>query len=228
MELLLSTYPPFSQDQLHHLPNVLSAPRFATYLQARGGDQADALALYRWNIEVSAAFLVPLHVLEVTLRNAIVEAIEGVHGGTWPWSAGFIRSLPNPRAPNYSPKRDLQALCQKHQTAGKIIADLKFVFWEKMLTSRHQDRLWGNAFPVVFPNAPQVPVGSAQNRTDLRNDVEEIRKLRNRIAHHEPIFTRALHDDLDRMVRAVRWRCNTTADWLLEIDPVAPLLAKMP
>lgn len=228
MELLLSTYPPFSPDQLHHLPNALSAPRFATYLQARGGDRADALALYRWNIEVSSAFLVPLHVLEVTLRNAIVEAIEGVHGGTWPWSAGFIRSLPNPPAPNYSPTRDLRALCQKHQTAGKIIADLKFVFWEKMLTSRHQGRLWGNAFPVVFPNAPQVLGGSAQNRADLRNDVEEIRKLRNRIAHHEPIFTRALHDDLDRMVRAVRWRCDTTADWLLGIDPVAPLLAKMP
>lgn len=228
MELRLSTYPPFSPNQLHRLPNVLSAPRFATYLQARGGDRARALALYRWNIEVSSAFLVPLHVLEVTLRNAIVEAIEGVHGGTWPWSAGFIRSLPNPSAPNYSPTRDLQALCGKHQTAGKIIADLKFVFWEKMLTARHEGRLWRNSFHVVFPNAPQVLGGSSQNRADLRNAVEEIRKLRNRIAHHEPIFNRALHHDLERIIRAVRWRCDTTADWLVGIDPVAPLLAKVP
>lgn len=224
----MSIYPPFSPDQLHHLPNVLSAPRFATYLQARNGDRAAALALYRWNLEVSSAFLVPLHVLEVTLRNAIVEAIEGAHGGTWPWSAGFLRSLPNPSAPNYSPTRDLQAMGRKHQTAGKIIADLKFVFWEKMLTARHQGRLWNGAFHTVFPHAHQVAGGSAQARADLRDDVEEIRKLRNRIAHHEPIFTRALNDDLGRIVGAVRLRCTTTADWLESIDPVAPLLGNMP
>ena len=224
----MSIYPPFSQEQLHHLPNALSAPRFATYLQACNGDRANALALYRWNIEVSSAFLVPLNILEITLRNAIVEAIVSVHGGTWPWSTGFIRSLPNPSVPSYSPTRDLQALSRKHRTAGKIIADLKFVFWEKMLSARHDGRLWDNAFNVVFPNAPQVPGGNAQNRGELRDDVEEIRKLRNRIAHHEPIFARPLKLDLDRMVKAVRWRCDTTADWLLEIESVTPLLSNRP
>jgi len=104
----------------------------------------------------------------------------------------------------------------------------EIVFWEKMLTARHQARLWDNSFYAVFPNTPQIPDSSSQNRADLRNDIEEIRKLRNRIAHHEPIFTRVLRADLDRMVRAVRWRCDTTADWLLGIDPVTPLLAKMP
>lgn len=58
--------------------------------------------------------MVPLHIVEVTLRNAVVEAIETVHGGTWPWSAGFLRSLPNPTPPNYSPQRDLNVLGSKH------------------------------------------------------------------------------------------------------------------
>lgn len=224
----MSIYPPFTADQLHHLPDVLSAPRFATYLQARAGDRADALALYRWNLEVSAAFLVPLHVLEVTLRNAIVDAIEGVHGGTWPWSAGFIRSLPNPPAPNYSPTRDLQVLSRQHQTSGKIIADLKFVFWERMLTSRHQGRIWDRAFYIVFPNSLQTLGGSSQARSELREDIEEIRKLRNRIAHHEPIFMRPIYDDLDAIYRAVSWRSATAADWLAEIDPVRVYYSRYP
>src|SRR6056297_3297342 len=74
--------PPFTADEEHHLPNVLSAPRFATYLRETGNDRTRALHLYHWNLQVSAAFMVPLHVLEVALRNAIVEAIEAVHGGT--------------------------------------------------------------------------------------------------------------------------------------------------
>jgi hypothetical protein len=47
---------------LNDLPGVISAPRFATYLQARGNDRAAALTLYEWNLTISAAFIVPLQV----------------------------------------------------------------------------------------------------------------------------------------------------------------------
>src|SRR3546814_16856784 len=56
---------PFSQDELHELPTVISAPRFATYLQAMGNDREKALALYEWNLDLSSALIVPLQVCEV-------------------------------------------------------------------------------------------------------------------------------------------------------------------
>jgi len=220
-------YPPFTPEQEHHLPNVLSAPRFATYLQATGNGRTHALNLYHWNLQVSAALLIPLHVLEVALRNGIVEAIETVHGGAWPWTEGFIRSLPNPRSPAYSPKRDLLACADRQPTAGKVVAELKFVFWEKMLTSRHQGRLWENNFFTVFTDAPRG-VASGQRRAEPRADVEEIRRLRNRIAHHEPIFQRSLQDDFDRILRCIRWRNNTAASWVEEVETVRSLLAIRP
>ena len=195
-------YPPFTPDEEHHLPKVLSAPRFATYLRETGNDKSRALELYHWNLQVSSAFMVPLHVLEVALRNAIVAAIEAVHGGTWPWTQGFIRSLPDPRFPAYSPKRDLSSCAAQQPTAGKVVAELKFVFWEKMLTNRHQNRLWDHQFYAVFPDAPRG-VASSQRRSELRSDIEAIRKLRNRIAHHEPVFPRALQDDFDRILRCI-------------------------
>jgi hypothetical protein len=220
-------YHTFTPDQEHHLPNVLSAPRFATYLRATDNNRTRALNLYHWNLQVSAAFFVPLHVLEVALRNAVVEAIEADHGGTWPWTEGFIRSLPNPRSPAYNPKRDLSKCADQQRTAGKVVAELKFVFWESMLTKRHQSRLWDGRFFQVFPDAPRS-VASSQNRNEMRSDIEEIRKLRNRIAHHEPIFPRALQDDFDRILRCVQWRNAATASWVRDIETVQALLAIRP
>jgi len=80
----------FTPAELHELPNVISGPRFATYLQATGNDRSRALALYEWNLDLSAAFIVPLQICEVAVRNGVAEAIEKVHGTTWPWSNGFL------------------------------------------------------------------------------------------------------------------------------------------
>lgn len=57
----------FSANEIAELPRVISTPRFATYLQATGGDAKAALSLYLWNLEISAAFLVPLQLCEVAI-----------------------------------------------------------------------------------------------------------------------------------------------------------------
>ena len=135
----------FTADELLELPEAISGPRFATYLRACGNDPGAALKLYHWNLEVSAAFIVPLQVCEVAVRNGIVEAIEQVHGPNWPWSNGFHRSLPVPRkAGYYDPSRNLKAVAAVQPTVGKVIADLNFAFWEKLFT-KGQDQQIGRA-----------------------------------------------------------------------------------
>jgi hypothetical protein len=58
---------------------ALSAARMGTF-EAAAGVQSDddpaALLLYAWNAEVSGAFLAPLHVCEVVIRNAVSDALE--------------------------------------------------------------------------------------------------------------------------------------------------------
>jgi hypothetical protein len=217
----------FSSDDLHHLPGVLSAPRFATYLQATGHDRRLALELYAWNLEISSALLVPLHVYEVAIRNAIADGIDSVHGGAWPWTEGFMISLPDPRPPHYSPKRDLATCAGVQPTTGKVIAELKFAFWESMLTRRHQARLWDSQFFAVFPDAPRED-GIDPRRAELRGDMEIIRGLRNRIAHHEPVFMRDLQADLARLTKGVAWRNQTAQRWLSSIEAASALLACRP
>ena len=99
-----------------------------------------ALELYDWNAQVSGAFMAPLHICEVVMRNAVSDALTAVYGARWPWSSVFEASLPASAA-GYNPRGDLQRARTAHQTTGKVIPELKFVFWQKMFTSRHDGRL---------------------------------------------------------------------------------------
>lgn len=218
---------PIEASHVAALPDLISQARFSTYLRAAGGDPARALALYQWNLQVASALMVPLHVLEVLLRNAVSEAISNQHGEDWPLSAGFTRSLPDPAGPHYSPKQDLLAVARRHPSTGSVIADLKFVFWERMLTRRHDARLWDKHFLTAFPHAPRTrPVSSL--RDALRGDIERIRILRNRVAHHEPIFARVLQDDHRIILRAISWRSPIAADWARSMSGVDNWLARRP
>lgn len=219
---------PFTPAELQDLPEVISAPRFATYLQAKGNDREQALDLYEWNLDISSALIVPLQVCEVAVRNGIAEAIEAVHGANWPWNNGFIRSLPRPKSRfRYNPADDLQACARKLPTTGKIIAELKFAFWENIFTAGQDSRLWNAHFRAVFPGAPAGP-SVAQCRGQAYADLQGIRHLRNRIAHHEPVFTRNLTDDYQRIHDMISWRSPTAAAWMDGKQNVTALIAQKP
>ena len=218
----------FTPDEQRDLPFVISAPRFATYLQASGGDRDKALALYEWNLTLSAAFLIPLQVCEVAVRNGVAEAIEKVHGQTWPWSIGFIRSLPRPRlARDYNPARDLQSVAANQPTVGKVVAELKFAFWEQIFTAGQDSRIWNAHFWSSFPGAPtSLTVGQA--RITAHSDLKAIRRLRNRIAHHEPIFTRNIADEYRRIHEMTSWRSQVAAAWMDRKQSVTALIPLKP
>lgn len=212
--------------------SCLSVPRVGTYkaacTPASGEDpHVAALRLYRWNVEVSAAFMAPIHLCEVAIRNAVSEALTAVYGPQWPWSASLRQALPTTTPPNYSPKRDLVKVAQNYATTGKVIPELKFVFWEKMFTSRHDNRLWNPHLRTVLPNLdPNKPIKML--RGEIRASLGEIRILRNRIAHHEPIFGRGLADDLDRLRGLVGHRSSEMRDWLNAVESVTSLMAAKP
>jgi hypothetical protein len=209
----------------------LSVPRMSTYLAACRPDPSEdvtvaALRLYRWNVELSAALMVPIHLCEITVRNAASDAIEAVYGARWPWSPGLRQALTNPLH-GYRPRQDLIETASAHSTAGKVIAELKFAFWESIFTSRHDTRLWGTHLRRVFPNADQT-ISVEQVRGDVRARLGYIRILRNRIAHHEPIFDRPIADHLARMRTLVEHRSTTMLTWLDQIETVTALLATKP
>jgi hypothetical protein len=207
-----------TKDILSAIKAVLSVPRVGTYETATTtlrDDDPSAIALYAWNAAISSAMLAPLHICEVVVRNAVADAIEGLYGPRWPWSAGLERSLSRPLQPwLYDPRRDLENTRRRQTTTGKVIPELKFVFWQQMFDSRHEARIWNRQLCRVFPNLNGTKTVTVL-RQEIHDSLEEIRTLRNRIAHHEPIFRRNLAADFQTIVNLVEYRSAPAASWML-------------
>ena len=206
---------------------ALSTPRMNTYkLAVAAQDPILALALYGWNARISAAFLLPLHVCEVVLRNAVADALEAVYGPRWPWSSGFEKSLPNPLA-GFNPRKELLRARLPHASVGKVIAELKFAFWQCLLTKRHDQRVWRAHLFNVLPGLDHA-VPLTLHRKHLHDALETLRGLRNRIAHHEPIFMRDLALALQEISWLVSMRCAHAAEWMQMHQQVVSLLQEKP
>lgn len=220
-----------TEQTINAVKAALSPQRMATYeaaAQPASPTDPAALNLYAWHAQVSAGLLAPLHICEVVTRNAVSEALEAIYGPRWPWSAGFEQSLPIPKLPYlYNPRRDLQNVRGRFQTTGKVIPELKFVFWQKLFTGRYDSRLWTPHLMRLFPGLSAAKT-VAQHRSDIYADLDQLRELRNRIAHHEPIFRRNLADDFQRAIRLVEIRCPITAAWMLANQQAQALIAARP
>lgn len=207
------------------IKHTLAASRVATYEQATI-DLEQALALYQWNANVSGAFLSCLQMCEVSIRNAISEILVKIHGTRWAWEQGFIGTLPNPQF-GYNPRNNLNTARQNTHDINNVIPELRFVFWQNMFTSRHDNQLWLPYLKQTFPNIDQSQ-SIKLLRAEIYKDLDSIRKLRNRIAHHEPIFKRDLTDDYHKIIKLIGYRCQHTADWVQHNQQVIPVIAAKP
>jgi hypothetical protein len=62
----------------------------------------------------------------------------------------------------------------------------------------------------------------------LHDDLEQLRTLRNRIAHHEPIIKRSLSDDLGKIKALIGHSCLVTAEWMIHNQQVENLVLAKP
>jgi hypothetical protein len=214
-----------SEQAIRH---ALTEARIGTYEAATAvvPPLTGALALYAWNAQVSAALMAPLHICEVVVRNAAADAIAAVYGVNWPWRQVFITSLPAPTK-GYSARADLLRVRMGQPTTGKVIPELKFMFWQTLFTSRFDGRIWQPHLRAVMPHL-DAAVAIPHLRGMIYKELDQLRKLRNRIAHHEPIFTRNLVDDLQRIRALIALRCPVTSVWMMNNQHAMTLIGAKP
>jgi hypothetical protein len=218
-----------TREILDALRLALSNSRISTYegsAHVANQDDPSAIALYAWNAKISAALFVPLHFCEVVVRNAASQALELLYGPRWPWDLTLLLSLPDPRRA-YSPRKDLRNVASVQPTTGKVIPELKFVFWQEIFALRHGVRIWDLHYKSVFPF--HDPTKTAIDlRRKMFQDLNQIRHLRNRIAHHEPIFSRRLIEELNLMIDIVGQRSPLVASWMISNQDAFEVLSQRP
>ena len=199
----------------------------STYLAAAGGDREKAFHLYAWNTATSAAFYGPLQGLEVALRNAIHRQLAGCYGAAWydnpaaGLDAGCLERIDNAK----------KELARARHAAGppRIVAALSFGFWISLLGSGgrnpagrkadYERTLWRPALRGAFPH--HAPL----RRKQAHSPLDYLRTLRNRIAHHEPIFARRLSEDHQRILEVTGWISPGVRTWIEGHSRVPMLLA---
>lgn len=197
---------PYLPEQLKAIRASISEPRFATYLTKAGNHEKYAIALYLYNARVAKAFLYPLGVVEVTLRNAIDEILVQRHGPDWHQDTAFRGQVLTPEG--------LATLDKAIRRAGQqpprsqVVAELTFDFWSNLFRPEY-GALWRTTVNIAFPNLQH-----GETRQEIQNLVRPINAFRNRVAHHEPILDMNVTDVLGKIMRLTGLRCRETEAWL--------------
>jgi hypothetical protein len=184
----------------------LSKDRLAKYLTASDGDIHAALGLYEKNMRLSESFYSPLQCMEICLRNKLNDRLESAYGPYWfcPGKAPFQSDAVQAIADSI---RGLDQ-ARKPIVAGAIVAELSFGFWVALLGPRYDSTIWRKALFLAF-----LEGGKRMRRDRVHGRFNALRRFRNRIAHHEPVF----HDDLTSIhaetIEAMAWMCPQSAAW---------------
>lgn len=193
------------------LADILSTDRFSTYLLWACGDVALAERLYSYNVQLSADFYSSLHMLEIALRNKADEALTQNFGANWLTDAHVLRDQYQQRC-----VAEAQATLRrdgKAATHSQIIAELNLGFWSSLF-GKGSNHLWGQVLRTIFHT-------QGLKRSDIAEKLRNLRRLRNRVAHYEPILAQPLSELHADVLRLTSWMSVDASAWITAHSNVA-------
>lgn len=166
---------------------VLTTSRLNTF----GRNAEEQLAAYFTNLQICEALYPLLHFVEVAWRNHLDGAMYEVLGDpNWLSERSEWRTVCGKGAIKIG-TREIEKVEQASRDVRRrevshddLVARLSFGFWVS-LADRHYDSLW----PFLFKSQTFLPNLPKRHRTRKRVNatLDDVRKLRNRVMHHEPV-----------------------------------------
>ena len=197
----------YSVQILTAFDRTITADRLAPYLDAAGGDKEAAVKMYVANAKLSEALYTPLQGVEVALRNAMNAEIVQRVGADW---------LEQRKVQLFDAQREkVDEAVAKLTQDGKpvanpgLVAELSFGFWVGILGPRYENSLWRLTLRKAFPHRPR-----GFERKEILGALNSIRRLRNRVMHHERILHRDLVADHALILKVIGWICPHTQAWV--------------
>jgi hypothetical protein len=174
---------------------------------------------------MSGAMFEVLADVEVVLRNAIHRQMT-----RWSLANGFSENwflnehgLLDARA-----EQDIARARQRLLIAGQVdsveglVGELNFGFWRFLLSNRYRSSLWAVSIRYAFPRSPERLAESLHRR------VGRLHRLRNLIAHHQPIHSRRFDLDMRDSFMTLRSVSPQLARWVQRRSRVEALLELRP
>ena len=162
------------------LTAAISGKRLAPYLASNSNSQSEAYGTYLWNIALCESLYPALNFLEIALRNSIHDAAVQEFG-VEDWFQSHLHL--NELEPLNKLANELRQ-SRRMVSVNDLIANLTLGFWLSLFRSRYEQVLWPNLLEPVFPHCPK----KQRTRRSAYAHLDNIRRLRNRVFHHEPIW----------------------------------------
>jgi hypothetical protein len=203
------------------IERIFSPDRLAPYLRKHDNNFDKAIEHYKANIEVSETFYPLLAILEVGLRNQMDYQLKRkFNTDSWFDNNDFIKIVSRFQIDRITDARNSILREKKIVTSGKVISELSFGFWTSLLDSKFERTLW-KKLRLSFPNCPKA----IRQRKTMSSKFNGIRKLRNRIFHHEPVTWNidVIRNYRDEIIEAIDWIDKGLLDWsndIIRIDEV--------
>lgn len=220
----------------------LGEPRFGKYLQCCDGDRRKALQTYEWNVVLAMSLMRDISHFEIALRNAYDRSIDT----NWHGEQHWLLSSDNPIFTRLDGMSSQRTKDQDHKSrlavsdaiarassddhvapsSGKIVAELTLGFWSRFTFKINEHNLW-----IPFLHREFEP---GITRDDVHRNVMKIHTMRNRIAHHEPVFHQPPHAKhkpdraYDAIVETLEWFAPEVARHVKVSSSVLEILSNRP
>lgn len=203
------------QEFFQQLRKAISHERLEAY-QARSNADSELLlaAHYAQNIALSESLYPAFQAIEIALRNSVHDTIAAACKSEAWFEARFNILLPQELDAIEKARATLRR-GNKDATPGRIMAELNFGFWTSLFDLRYEQRLWPLHLKTVLPYIPKT----IRTRKIISSRMNRIRRLRNRVFHHEPIwYWQDLQQQHFEILEAIGWVNSSMKSFILTID----------
>ena len=199
----------YTPERLAALERSITRERLSYYLNECGDDFERALRMYELNTRISAAFYGPLQGLEILVRNDMNLQLQAAFGENW----HDLSTIRLQQTQVNDVHKTIDGIDHADPTNGAVVAQLPFAFWVGLLGPKNENEIWRKALYKSFRNRPR-----GTERKIVHNALDSIRRLRNRIAHHEKILHRDLPANHATIMEIAGWCCIETRDWIVSLS----------
>jgi len=144
--------------------------------------------------------------LEIAFRNTIHNRLRSDLGrDDWYDIPGLLKSY----EANLVQKARVNIFkTKKPLIADRVVAELTMGFWVTLLDKKYEKDFWNPHIWKCFPHGPKP------DRRLMHKRLLKIRDLRNRIAHHEPIFRLNLRVESEKVLNVLKTICPISTCWV--------------
>jgi hypothetical protein len=215
------------------LVSFFSESRLSTYLSLCNGNKIVASKLYKWNIESSGDIFESISIVESALRNVIdrqLRIYNKSQNGTEFWLLYPCRLIRQTgimgRVKKSQDNMDSDTKQPiEHLSHDNILSQLTFGTWLLFMPSSNKIRqeLWEIAIGEAFD------ITCEEDRAKLVDSVQEIKRIRNRIAHIEPVLK---SKEIRNLYNEIRFICESIdpklGQWYISVQKITTTLKNRP